>query len=182
MSSAELDQSTEQPTSLAAAFTAAEQHRSKLDSTPSRASSEFSTLLSQTISLYKTSVVLAGHLALFSPNESLDDIATSSLPYLLLHFRVAELSLERPGGIEAGRKEVLLEARSEYEKFLSVLDNYRLLGGKAEEDMWERYVADKDGFEVLGPVDAQTRREGKIRRWKEEKELKKKLEVCFFAL
>lgn len=167
--------STEEPTSLSSTFTAAETLRAALD-THHSSSADFAALLAKATTAYTQSIHLCDRLALFSPNETLDDIATSSLPYLLLHFWLAELLLRRPGGVEAGRKDTLLEARSELEKCIRLLDEYRLLG-RQQQEMWERYVEDKNGFEVMGKVDAQRRREGKIRRWKEEKELKARLEV-----
>jgi immunoglobulin-binding protein 1 len=170
-----------EPSSLSATFTAAEALRNQLDITPSN-SAGFASTLASAIQKYKQCIELSQKLGLFSPNETLDDVATASLPFLLLHFRRSELILRIPGGVEAGRKNAILEARIEIEKFLGQLDNYDLLGGKAESEMWERYVEDKNEFEVIGKgADPQTRRNGKITRWKQEKELKAKLQVCILS-
>lgn len=80
------------------------------------------------------------------------------------------------------RKSLLLQSREHYEKFLKLLDSYDMLG-RSDTKLWESYLDDRDSFSTTtvgqGSKDAAARREGKIRRFKEEMELKRKLEVCF---
>jgi hypothetical protein len=74
------------------------------------------------------------------------------------------------------RKENLLRARGHYERFLKLLDSYDILG-KADARLFEAYAEDKNNFSTASTRDAAARRDAKINRFKEEKELKRKLEV-----
>lgn len=74
------------------------------------------------------------------------------------------------------RKQNLLLARGYYERFLKLLDSYDLLG-KADAKLLEAYTEDKDNFSTANTRDAAARRDAKITRFREEKELKRKLEV-----
>ena len=75
------------------------------------------------------------------------------------------------------RKSNLLRARAHYERFLKLLDSYDLLG-KADTKLLEAYTEDKDNFSTASTRDAAARRDAKITRFREEKELKRRLEVC----
>ena len=75
------------------------------------------------------------------------------------------------------RKQNLLRARGHYERFLKLLDSYDLLG-KANAKLFEAYTEDKSNFSTANTRDAAARRDAKISRFREEKELKRKLEVC----
>jgi len=73
------------------------------------------------------------------------------------------------------RKKNLLRARDYYERFIKLMDAYDMLS-KSDSKLWEAYLEDKSHFSVTSTSDAAARREAKIARFKEEKELKKKLE------
>ncbi|CAK7232711.1 Type 2A phosphatase-associated protein 42 [Sporothrix bragantina] len=135
-------------------------------------------------------------LALFSSNESVEDISTAHLPYLLLPYRMAELKLKlptaQPGPTE--RRAVLQDAREAYERFLHHLDGYGLLTAPYAK-LLAQYTEDPIHFSTLGPVgssggsgggigsgvaglaDPAARRNAKIAAFRAEKELRSKLEV-----
>jgi hypothetical protein len=110
---------------------------------------------------------------LFSPNESLDDISSGDLEYLLLNFRLAQL-IEKIARGE--RKQNLLAAKNHYERFLKLLDSYDILS-KSDAELFERYLENPSKFSTASTSDATARRNTKIARYKEEKELKSKIEV-----
>ncbi len=134
-------------------------------------------------------------LALFSTNEAADDIATAHLPYLLVPYRVAELTLKlptaRPGPTE--RRAVLQQARDAYERFLHHLDGYELLPPTYVR-LLRAYTEDPTQFSTVGAsssaakssatgsgiaglADPTARRNAKIANFRAEKELQGKLDV-----
>ncbi|CAK7267879.1 Type 2A phosphatase-associated protein 42 [Sporothrix epigloea] len=136
-------------------------------------------------------------LALFSSNESVEDLSTAHLPYLLLSYRVAELRLKlptmQPGPTE--RRAVLQDARVAYERFLYYLDGYGLLTAPYAK-LLAQYTEDPKHFSTLGSMgsgtggaggggpggglaglaDPAARRNAKIAAFRAEKELRSKLE------
>ena len=58
-----------------------------------------------------------------------------------------------------------------------MLDTYDLLS-KSNKKLLEKYLEIRDDFSLISSTDSATRRDTKIARFKEEKELKLKLEVC----
>lgn len=96
--------------------------------------------------------------------------------YMSLPFHLAELVQKIQGDITA-RKENLRQAQGLYEKFLKLLDSYDALA-KSDARLFEAYLEDRTGFSTTSTNDAAARRDAKIKRFREEKELKKKLEVC----
>lgn len=66
----------------------------------------------------------------------------------------------------------------EYERYLELLDNYDLLSS-GDKKLHERYLENPDTFSLNLTNDPAARREAKINRFREEKELKNKLEVRF---
>lgn len=77
------------------------------------------------------------------------------------------------------REAVLKRALEEYEKYLMHLDEYLLLSG-GDKKLFEQYMANPTSFTLAPANDATARREIKVTRYREEKELKQKLEVCGF--
>lgn len=76
----------------------------------------------------------------------------------------------------SSRKGVLERAREAYEKYLGLLDNYGMLS-KADKRLHERFMENKNEFALLSISDITARRDTKISRFKQEQELKLKLEV-----
>jgi immunoglobulin-binding protein 1 len=146
--------------------------RSQLDYHDSR-SAEFRKLLTSTINELTQCRQLISGLALFSPNEGLEDLSTQSLPYLTVDFLLAEL-LQR--SYEGDRLAALTRVAELLDGFLLRLDQYSLLA-ESDRKLFERYQEEKTRFSIL-PKNPEDRRRLKIRRFQEEKELKRKLEVC----
>jgi len=93
-----------------------------------------------------------------------------------INYYLAELILKITGG---DRKFYLQRARASYERFLRLLDSHDILS-KADARLLEKYLDSRDSFSTASATDAAARRETKISRFKGEKELKQKLEVCDF--
>jgi hypothetical protein len=74
------------------------------------------------------------------------------------------------------RRSNILLARDHYEDFLKQLDSYDILGA-SDSKLLEAYTEDKANFSTASTRDAAARRDAKIARFREEKELKRKLEV-----
>jgi hypothetical protein len=158
--------------SLRSVYEEAEQKRGTVEKSFDSNSSTFQENLLIAIQLYEQCLSIADHLSLFSPNESLEDIGTVDLQYLLLNYRIAELVL-RINGRE--RKANLQRAQKSYERYLTQLDNYDMLS-KNDAALLEQYQESPNTFSTTSTADAAARRETKIRRFKEEKALKQKME------
>jgi len=74
------------------------------------------------------------------------------------------------------RKAILQRAREAFERYLSLLDHYDILGAP-EKKLYEAYNESPTTFSTISTTDPNTRRGAKISNFKLEKELKKKLEV-----
>lgn len=94
---------------------------------------------------------------------------------MAITYHLAELVQKITSDV-ATRKTNLLRARGFYERFLKLLDSYDILG-KSDAKLFETYLEDRNGFSTASTRDAAARREAKIARFREEKELKRKLEV-----
>ncbi|KAH7017547.1 TAP42-like protein [Ilyonectria destructans] len=145
--------SSDEPQSLKSIFQAAEDQRRVLEITTLPATSPaYRSELDDALALYARARDQLSRVAIFSPNEAAEDIATADLPYLLLDFHYAELVQRTPGLKLDERADVLASSRAAYERFLALVDGYSL---------------------VSAPYD----RLGKIANYKAEKQLKEKLEV-----
>ena len=153
-------------------FEKAEDQRTAFGKSFDSNSPSFQRSLLSTIHLYERCLDIATGLALFSPNETLEDIGTGELQYLMIDYRLAESTLRLNGD---NRKANLRHAQKTYERFLCRLDNYDMLS-KPESKMLEHYQDSPDRFSITSMSDAAARRDAKIRRFKEEKVLKEKLE------
>jgi immunoglobulin-binding protein 1 len=94
---------------------------------------------------------------------------------MTVSYQLAELIQKISGRDVAVRKRNLLKAQEFYERFLKLLDSYDVLA-KSDEKLLETYLEDRNGFSTA-PKDAAARRDAKIARFRQEKELKQKLEV-----
>ena len=98
--------------------------------------------------------------------------------YLLINYRLAEL-IQRVSSKD--RKGVLARARDAYERYLSLLDHYEILSS-ADKKLYQDYTESPTTFSTISSTDPNVRRGAKIANFKQEKELKKKLEVCWYSL
>jgi immunoglobulin-binding protein 1 len=163
----------EEQRSLRTVFSEAEAQRKRLEAFASNTGAAFQENLAAAVEAYRESSRIADQISLFSPNETLDDISSGDLQFLLIDYHLAELGAKQIGG---DRKSHLLEARSHYERFLKQLDNYDILS-KDESKLFEEYTENPDDFSTASKTDAAARRATKISRFKHEKDLKGKLEV-----
>ena len=95
------------------------------------------------------------------------------LRYLTLEYHHAEL-IQRAA--TSDREAVLRRALEQYETFLNRLDEYELLAA-GDKKLFAQYMANPTTFTLAPANDAAARRDIKVRRFREEKELKQKLEV-----
>lgn len=164
------------PSSLKDLFTTAETARLLLESstlTPS--SPSHTTALQTALAAYTSCATAINHLTLFSPNESLDDLPTSSLPYLLVPSHLGTLTLLLPAPTPSARLPILTTARTHYETFLSNLSSYALLP-PSHTKLLSRYTSSPTTFSVAGTSDPAARRDAKIANFREEKEMRAKLD------
>lgn len=94
---------------------------------------------------------------------------------MTLEYHLAELVQRGP---TSDREAVLRRALEQYETFLTRLDEYELLSG-GDKKLLEQYMANPSTFTLAPMNDAAARRDVKVKRFREEKELKQRLEVCF---
>ncbi|KAF2121560.1 TAP42-like protein [Lophiotrema nucula] len=161
------------PKSIRALFYEAERAREKLSTFASSNTLEYQSALRDALATYEACLQQSEHVSLFSPNETLDDVSSSDLQYMAINFQLAELGQKITGDISS-RKQNLLQARTYYERFLKLLDSYDMLS-KSDSRLFETYTEDKANFSTA-PKDAALRRDAKISRFKQEKELKQKLQ------
>ena len=93
--------------------------------------------------------------------------------YLLINYYLAELILRDN---QTSRKSVLEHAQESYEKYLNALDTYEILSA-SDRKLYELYLNDRKSFSTASTTDVAARRDTKIRRFRQEKELKEKLDV-----
>lgn len=93
-----------------------------------------------------------------------------------LEYHLAEL-IQRAATLD--REAVLRRALEQYELFLTRLDEYELLSNE-DKRLFVQYMANPSTFTLAPANDAAARRDIKVRRFREEKELKQKLEVGNF--
>jgi immunoglobulin-binding protein 1 len=86
---------------------------------------------------------------------------------------LAELLLRTYDG---DRQKLLQQTSGLLEGFLSRLDSYELLS-KQNKNLLDQYQENRKTFKLASTADAAGRRRIKVERFKEEKELKVKLEV-----
>lgn len=95
--------------------------------------------------------------------------------YMTLEYHLAELSQRGPS---VDREATLRRALEQYERFITRIDEYELLSA-GDKKLFEQYMANPSTFTLAPLNDAAARRDIKVRRFRDEKELKQKLEVGF---
>lgn len=165
----------DEPRSLKAIFAEAETKRLALESARlAPNSTEYADTVSSAIELYQDVLRLVSAAALFSPNESAEDLTTQNLPYLLADYHLAELTQRLPYAGPDARRRTLAAAREAYERYLHLLDGYGLLSDPHRR-LLERYADAPAAFSTL-PPDPFARREAKIANSRAERELRARLE------
>lgn len=162
----------EGPRTLKSLFADAETRREALEGTYEASSPGYREALVAAIRDYEECLELVSKLGIFSPNESADDIATSNVPYLLVHYHLADNIQKLPTTSPLERKRTLTSARTAYEGFLRLLDGYGLLSAE-QVRLFERYTDDPGGFSTTAAGgDPVARRNFKIANFKAEKDLR----------
>ncbi|KAI0508773.1 TAP42-like family protein [Xylaria bambusicola] len=164
----------EESRTLKSAFQAAEAKRLAVEGSFDMTSPAYQDDVTEAQTTYEECAQIIDKISLFSTNESLEDLATSDLPYLLVHYHRAELLQKSSTSSPMERKRVLTSTRDAYEKFLYLLDSYSILSPR-ESKLLVEYNEDPTNFSTISTVDANARRNAKIANFRAEKELKQKL-------
>ncbi|KAJ5881299.1 uncharacterized protein N7473_012352 [Penicillium subrubescens] len=162
----------EESQSLRSLFTSAKDAKTALESRGDTNTESYRDAVNATIAKFHECQRQIGILSLFSSNESLDDMSTGDIQYMTLEYHLAELSQRGPS---ADREATLRRALEQYERFITRLDEYELLSA-GDKKFFEQYMANPSTFTLAPLNDAAARRDIKVRRFREEKELKEKLE------
>ncbi|KAG5353105.1 hypothetical protein C0989_010309 [Termitomyces sp. Mn162] len=107
-------------------------------------------------------------LSLFSPNETLEDISTADLVYLLVPYVLSEVRGRVRTTDREERIVVLKQTEKDLKTFLSYLDNYEIVPHD------ERALY---GHQASAIVDPSKRRELKIKQYQKEKDLQARIEA-----
>ncbi|CZS96250.1 related to TAP42, component of the Tor signaling pathway [Rhynchosporium agropyri] len=158
--------------SIKSFYASAEKQRKDLEASWYSNTAAYQQNLAAAISTYDDCLKLADRLSLFSPNETLEDLTSGDLQYLLINYRLAELILRISS---KDRKITLLKARAAFEKYLSLLDHYEILD-TAQKKLYRDYCEYPTTFSTINNADPNLRRGAKIANFKLETELKSKLE------
>ncbi|RDA91672.1 hypothetical protein CP533_0060 [Ophiocordyceps camponoti-saundersi (nom. inval.)] len=154
--------------SLSALFRRAEAEREAIESS-SPTSADYGKRVSAAVTLYERVQSAITSLSVFSRNETIDDVPTTSLPLLSVEWRLAELETARWEGID--RRLALRRARECYARFLDLVDAYGIVVSPYDA-LLDRFRSLPDGFSVVGAVAGADRRDAKIRAFKAERELR----------
>jgi len=158
--------------SLQSLFAAAKAQKHALELCLDTNSESYHSGFNDEVNKFKECEQLVAQLSLFSSNESLEDVATADLQYLSVEYLIADLLQRSP---RPDRETTLRHALAEYEKYLMRLDEYGLLSS-GDKKLYERYLENPTAFTIASLTDTAARRELKVARFREEKELKQKLE------
>ncbi|EAW13046.1 IGBP1/TAP42 family protein [Aspergillus clavatus NRRL 1] len=162
----------EQPQSLRSLFAAAKAEKTALEPRPDSNSDSYRNDVNATIAKFEECQRLVALASLFSSNEALEDVSTGDLPYLTVDYLFADI-LQR--SYTSDREATLRRALELYESYLARLDDYQLLKPN-DKKLYDRYISNPTSFSLAPTNDAASRREVKVARFQEEKELKEKLE------
>ncbi|KAK8868178.1 TAP42-like family protein [Apiospora arundinis] len=165
----------DEPKTLKSVFRAAESKKASLDGAFEASHPTYREDLEFALKAYQECLQYISQVSLFSNNESIEDINTSDLPYLLVSFRIAELLQKISVATPLERRAALRTTREAYEQFLHLLDNYALLS-PSDQKMFSLYQEDPERFSTISTTDPAARRNAKIANFKHEKEMKQKLD------
>jgi immunoglobulin-binding protein 1 len=166
----------EDPRSLKATYDDAEQRRAFLEGSYEASSPTYRNDLEIAVKDYEACLKMIYKLGVFSPNEGVEDISTTDLPFLLVGYYLAELVQKISTTTPHDRRVIIERAREYYEQFLGQLDNYSILT-EPYAKLYSNYTDDTTSFSTISTTDAATRRNAKIANFKAEKQLKVKLET-----
>ncbi|RPA90241.1 TAP42-like protein [Choiromyces venosus 120613-1] len=163
---------SENQESLRSLYDSGERLQKEIEDSYDYNSSGYQEKLQTAIRTYQECRGLVGQISLFSTNESLEDVVSSEIRYMLVDYHLANLTSKQQS---PDRASVLKLSKSRYMKFLNLCDAYDLLSN-----------SDRSVFQPVDtgapkapspPIDAATRRNEKIAKFKLEKELKAKIDA-----
>lgn len=100
-------------------------------------------------------------------------LANQSHRYLLIDYHLGDLYTR---SFSADRRTALQKARAAYERFLNLLGNYEILSDSFKK-LHETYSENPTTFSTISTTDFTARRAAKIANFKQEKDLKQKIDV-----
>ncbi|KAH7322264.1 serine/threonine protein phosphatase PP2A-associated protein [Rhizoctonia solani] len=107
-------------------------------------------------------------LQLFSKNETLEDVSTKQLVYLTVPYATAELLLALPSAEPAIRKDILGQAESQLQKFITYLIDYEIVDDAMVQATKRAVQMSKNPAQ---------RRDAKIQQYQAEKQLKSRIQT-----
>jgi hypothetical protein len=125
-------------------------------------------VLSAALAVLERCQELAEEQGFFSQNEGLDDVQTSDLALFLVPFVLAELLCSAPASSPAQRLRQVVAAAASYTRFLDRLGQYGML-----DEVSSKHLQAQDEGMTGNP---QYRREAKIERFKQDKEINAQLQ------
>ncbi|TAQ86793.1 hypothetical protein B7494_g4870 [Chlorociboria aeruginascens] len=158
--------------SIRSLFYSAERQRKDIEQSWDSNTATYQQNLAAAIATYEECLQLSDRLSLFSPNETLEDITSGDLQYLQINYRLAELILRVSS---TSRNSILQKARDSFEKYLNLLDQYKILS-TMEKKLYDAYTEAPTTFSTISTTDPNARRGAKIANFQAEKELKQRLE------
>ncbi|ESZ93842.1 hypothetical protein SBOR_5783 [Sclerotinia borealis F-4128] len=178
--------------SLKTIFNSAERQRLAIESSWDTNTEQHQEDVANVIRAYQECRQLADRLALFSPNETLEDINSSDIQYvyghekegskltvpsryLVIPYRIADSGQRLATTNIDDRKLILNEAKKCYESFLTQLRYYEMLS-TTERKLYAEYQESPSTFSTISTTDPNARRNAKIANFKMEKDMKKKLD------
>ncbi|PUU77490.1 TAP42-like protein [Tuber borchii] len=158
--------------SLRSLYDAGERLRKEIEDSYDYNGPAYQKKLQTAIRTYRECENLVDQISLFSTNESLEDVVSSEIRYMLVGYHLADLTSKQQS---PDRASILKQSKSLYIRFLNLCDAYDLLSN------YDRSIlqpTDPGALEALpAPVDAAARRNEKIAKFKLEKELKAKIDA-----
>ncbi|KAG0638096.1 TAP42-like protein [Tuber brumale] len=158
--------------SLRSLYESGERLRKEIEDSYDYNSAAYQQKLQTAIQTYQECKKLVDQISLFSTNESLEDVVSSEIRYMLIDYHFANLTSKQQS---SDRASILKLSKLLYMRFLNLCDAYDLLSN------YDRSVlqpVDPGAPKApSAPIDAAARRNEKIAKFKLEKELKAKIDT-----
>ncbi|KAF8343969.1 TAP42-like protein [Cantharellus anzutake] len=131
-------------------------------------------LVSTSIVHFRRLLARIRELNLFSLNETLEDVSTRDLLYMLAPFAYAEILGQMNAREVSKRKDIVLNSETQLRNFIKLVEGYEGIIPPDEANLSKKSGA----FAITDPF---KRREVKIKQWQQEKEIKSKIELSHSA-
>lgn len=125
---------------------------------------------------YRTCQDCARRIALYSNNETLDDVATGELRYFLVDFHLATLIQRQNQGSD--RKSILMTVMNLHRSFLDLCYRYQACPASYTSSIQKMLSSKRDNLaDCFPPGGAANRREFRIKQFKSDLAMKEQLQV-----